>query len=100
MADPGKRAVRWMRPALDGLAGIISYLADKDPNAADRLIARLRQRAASLATRPEQGRPSRLEGVRELVVSGNSYVLFYRIKVTTIEIIRVHHTRQQWPPKV
>jgi toxin ParE1/3/4 len=89
-----------MRPALDGLAGIISYLADKDPDAADRLIARLRQCAASLATRPEQGRPSRLDSARELVVAGTSYVLFYRIKARTIEIIPVHQTRQQWPPKV
>lgn len=89
-----------MRPSLEGLAGIISYLADKDPEAAERLVARLRQRAASLATRPEQGRPSRLPGVRELVVAGTSYVLFYRIKATTIEIIRVHHTRQKWPSDV
>jgi toxin ParE1/3/4 len=89
-----------MRPALGGVAEIITYLADKDPDAADRLIARLRQRAASLAARPEQGRPSRLEGVRELVVAGTSYVLFNRITAATIEVVRVHHTRQQWPTKI
>ncbi|MBP0582440.1 type II toxin-antitoxin system RelE/ParE family toxin [Labrys sp. LIt4] len=87
-----------MRPALDGLAGVIAYLADKNPDAAERIVLRLRQRAASLAHTPEQGRPGRLAGTRELSVAGTPYILFYRLRRGIVEIIRVHHSLQKWPP--
>ena len=85
---------------MDGLAGIVRHLADKDADAAERLVARLQMRAASLGARPLQGRPSpRYDGLRELVVSHTPYVLFYRVTPTRVEVVRVHHSRQKWPPE-
>ena len=98
MPETGPRPVRWTRPALTGLAEIVAYLADKNPDAAARLIERLRRRAASLSHNPEQGRPGRVAGTRELSVTGTPYVVVYRVMPGSIDILRVHHTRRTWPP--
>ncbi|MGE1176969.1 type II toxin-antitoxin system RelE/ParE family toxin [Pseudomonas sp. BW7P1] len=36
------------------------------------------------------------QGTREIVVSPN-YVIIYAIKVDGVEVLRVLHTRRQWP---
>ena len=42
------------------------------------------------------GRASRLSGTRELVVHDN-YVVPYRAKDNTVQIIRVQHVARLWP---
>jgi toxin ParE1/3/4 len=46
---------------------------------------------------PQPGRPGLLEGTRELPVSSLRYVIRYRIKRETVEILRIHHMAQRWP---
>jgi len=43
------------------------------------------------------GRPGRIEGTRELVVSGTPYIAAYRIVGDTVRVLRVLHGAQQWP---
>ena len=47
---------------------------------------------------PALGRPGRVEGTRELVVTRTNYVAIYQIDGEVIDILRVLHGRQQWPP--
>jgi plasmid stabilization system protein ParE len=43
------------------------------------------------------GRPGRIEGTRELVISRTPYIAAYRIGGDTVRILRVLHGAQQWP---
>jgi toxin ParE1/3/4 len=43
------------------------------------------------------GRPGRVTGTRELVVTGTPYVVPYRVRGERIELIAVFHGRQKWP---
>lgn len=58
---------------------------------------RIQAQIARLAQFPESGRPGRIEGTRELVISGTPFIAAYRIAGNTIRILRVLHGAQQWP---
>jgi toxin ParE1/3/4 len=46
------------------------------------------------------GRPGRTKGTRELVISRTPFIAVYRLKgARRIEIIRLLHASQQWPPE-
>ena len=53
-----------------------------------------------LADQPSMGRPGRIAGTRELVVTRFPYILPYRVRGSTIEILRVFHTARKWPQQV
>lgn len=76
-----------------------AFLADKNPDAAQRAAASLIQAIQSLDMFPDRGRPTRTAGVRELIVPfGNSaYVLRYAYLADVDEVIvlRIWHGREQ-----
>ena len=45
----------------------------------------------SLKEWPNQGRPGREEGTRELPFSPLPYIAIYRVKEQTVEILRIYH---------
>ena len=51
----------------------------------------------SLAEQPEMGRPGRVHGTRELVVSDTPFVVPYRVVGSEIEILRVLPGARDWP---
>jgi toxin ParE1/3/4 len=81
--------VTWAARALSDLAGIYTYIAADNAEAAARAIDRLIATAGSLASFPHLGRPSRFAGRRELVVE--QYVVTYRIHRDEIRILAVEH---------
>lgn len=89
--------VRWLEGALADLEAIQDYLLDRDPSAALRVVAILRDAGNGLATFPHRGRPGRWDGTREFVVSGTSYLLPYRVRAGVVEILRVFHGARDWP---
>lgn len=44
---------------------------------------------------PELGRPGRTPGTRRLKVARTPYVIIYRVRAETIEVVRVYHTAQE-----
>ena len=53
-----------------------------------------------LLQHPKMGRAGRVKGTRELVISRTPFIAVYRLKGTKrIEIIRLLHGSQQWPPE-
>ena len=50
-----------------------------------------------LAQFPAIGRLGRVEGTRELVISGTSYIVPYRVKADAVQIITILHSSQRWP---
>ena len=79
------------------LEDIFDRIAADNPAAALRIIERIRVVVSRLAVRPAIGRPGRVQGTRELVVSGTPYIVPYRILDGRVQIITVLHSSQQWP---
>ncbi|MDP3878016.1 MAG: type II toxin-antitoxin system RelE/ParE family toxin [Methylobacter sp.] len=89
----------WTEPARQDLREIFEYIAEENPNAARALLAEIRKRAGSLENNPELGRLGRVEGSRELVLTGTQYILPYRVKEQWIQILAVFHSARKWPER-
>ncbi len=93
--------VRWLHRALDNLDSIGQYIAKDDPVAAGRTVLRILDAVDAMAASSQvhMGRPGRVAGTRELVVTPN-YLVPYRIKGDVLEVLRVMHARQRWPDRL
>lgn len=89
--------VRWTRKALDNLDDAVEYIAADKPTAAADAASRIYSAAMLLADQPGMGRPGRVSGTRELVITGLPYILPYVEKEGTIFILRVMHASMKWP---
>nr|WP_278254171.1 type II toxin-antitoxin system RelE/ParE family toxin [Sphingobium sp. BYY-5] len=78
------------------LESIIDYIEARNPAAAERIGAAIRHAADRLPDHPYMHRPGRVPGRREAMAHPN-YVLIYRVKADAIQILALHHTRQQYP---
>jgi toxin ParE1/3/4 len=90
--------IRWLRTALRDLESLIDYIAADDPEAAARASDRIREAAERLADFPGMGRMGRVPSTRELVVARTPWIVVYRV-ATSVEILRVIHSSQRWPPR-
>jgi toxin ParE1/3/4 len=90
--------IRWLDSAVADLEAIQDYLLERNPAAAQRLVAVLREATSGLAAMPHRGRPGRWPGTRELVIPGTPYLIPYRVRGEVIEILRVFHGARRWPP--
>ena len=91
--------IKWLRRALVNLDDEATYLAQDSPKLAAEFVAHLFASTAMLADHPQMGRPGRVPGTRELVVTRFSYILPYRVRGETVEILRVFHTARKWPQR-
>jgi plasmid stabilization system protein ParE len=91
--------VRWLRKALRNLDAEASYIATDDPGAARLVVARVLAAIATLPDQPGLGRPGRVPGTRELVVRKTRYIVPYRVRGETIEILRVFHASRRLPDR-
>jgi len=92
--------VKWLRRALENLDQEATYIAKDSPRMASEFVRHLRASAAMLANHPNMGRPGRIAGTRELVVTQFPYILPYRVRNSAIEILRVFHTARKWPKRM
>ena len=86
----------WRASALDDLDHIISYIAEHDLAAAERLLDAIEAAADRLAEHPFMYRSGRVPGTREAVVHPN-YILIYHVTADAVEIISLVHARQEYP---
>jgi len=42
----------------------------------------------------------RVEDTRELVIPGLPFIVVYRVKKESVEVARVIHGAQEWPPRM
>ncbi len=89
--------VRWLDSAIDSLDAQGEYIARNDPEAAARIVSSILSSVERLATFPASGRPGRIPGTRELIVPGTPFIIPYRIRAGTVEILRVLHASRKWP---
>lgn len=86
----------WSDPARASLRRILDYIGAEDEAAALRLKARIDQMILPVLEHPYIFRAGRISGTREIVIHPN-YVVIYKVADEHIEIVRVLHTRQQYP---
>jgi plasmid stabilization system protein ParE len=91
--------VRWLRKALHNLGQEAAYVASDDAAAARLVVERILASVAQLAHQPGLGRPGRVAGTRELIVHKTRYIVPYRVRGDTVEILRVFHTSRCLPPR-
>lgn len=89
--------VRWTRPASVDLIRIQDYIAQDNPHAAYRVVQTIRERTGKLAEHPYSGRPGRVQGTRELIVSDTPYLVAYRVQGEWVDVLAVLHGSRQWP---
>jgi toxin ParE1/3/4 len=89
--------VKWIELARADLLAIVDYISDDNPDAAQRVKDDIEAKAQKLIDFPKIGRPGRVEGTRELIAWAN-YIIVYQENISSIQILRVLHAAQQWPP--
>jgi toxin ParE1/3/4 len=87
----------WLSLAVQDVLQIRTYIAEHDPQSASTVGLRIDKAVGNLAQMPNMGRPGRIFGTRELVVSGTSYIVVYRLQNERVEVLRVLHGRQVFP---
>lgn len=91
--------VRWLRKALRNLDDEATYIAAEDTSAANLVVKRVLDAVAQLEAQPGLGRPGRVPGTRELVVAKTRYIVPYRARDETVEVLRVFHTSRRLPDR-
>jgi toxin ParE1/3/4 len=90
------QTVRWSEEATTDLVEIIDFIEQRNARSAQSLHAAIVQSAENLPLMPFLFRPGRVAGTREHVVHPN-YIVVYQVGDDVIDILRVLHSRQQYP---
>ena len=90
------QTVRWSDEATTDLVEIIDYIEQRNGPAAQSLFSTIVQSAQNLPLMPYLFRLGRVPGTREHVVHPN-YIVVYQVGDDVIDILRILHSRQQYP---
>ena len=89
--------LKWTVLAIRDLREAGDYIAVENPQAAAKMAARILEGVEGLLEYPGIGREGRLSDSRELVVTGTPFIVIYRLRIPTVQILRVLHHARQWP---
>jgi addiction module RelE/StbE family toxin len=90
--------VVWTRRALRHLRSAYDYWArESSPAAADTMLKRIFSAVELLERYPGAGRRGRIPGTRELVLVPSPFLIAYRTRRGTIEILALLHGARKWP---
>ena len=90
----------WSATARAEMRAAFTYIASQNPKAARRVLAEIRTSAAKLALFPSLGRPGRVAGSRELVITRTPYVAAYCVRQDAVIILHVFHGARLWPSEL
>lgn len=89
--------LRWTDGAVEDLQSAHDYLEAEHPRAAWEAVTRIMSAVERLEQFPQMGRAGRVEGSRELVVTGTPFLVAYRRRDESIQILAVLHAARKWP---
>ena len=87
----------WLDRARREVIHIREYIAMDNPRVAQQVARRILEIAEKLRATPNIGRPGRLYGTRELVITRTPFIILYRVRDGVIEILRIVHGARRWP---
>jgi addiction module RelE/StbE family toxin len=88
--------VIWSNEARMDMRDILAYIAKRDVAASKRLRQTITNSVLNTLDNPSMYRTGRVVGTREIVAHPN-YIVVYRIREGVIDVLRVLHSRQQYP---
>ncbi len=86
----------WRAKGLSDLETILSFIAERNVEAAEDLLEAIEVCTERLPEHPFLYRVGRIDGTREAVVHPN-YIVIYRVGLESIEIVNIVYARQQYP---
>ena len=92
--------VIWFKRAIWDLKSAKDYITQDEPQAAQQIVQRIKDKVSLLSEQPGIGRPGRVPNTKELVVDRTPFILPYRVRDNKIEILRVLHASRRWPKKI
>lgn len=92
--------VIWFRSAILDLKSVRDYITQDNPQAAQQVVQRIKEKVSLLSEQPGMGRPGRVPNTKELLVDQTPFILPYRVRDNKIEILRVLHTSRRWPKTI
>lgn len=91
--------IDWLPEANRNRFDQLDHIAIDNPLAAADQDDEIEYQINMLLEQPKLGRPGRVKGTRELVISSTPFIAIYRLKgAQRIEVLRLLHSSQQWPP--
>jgi toxin ParE1/3/4 len=88
--------IEWTAPALQHLREAREYIEIDNPAAAARQIDLIEASVNHLRAFPMMGRAGRRAGTRELPVPGTPYILVYRVKQMSVQVLAILHGARNW----
>jgi toxin ParE1/3/4 len=92
--------VFWSPEAIDDLNAVRVFISNDSPRAARAMALRVVEAVEALPDHPNIGRPGRVPGTRELVVSGTPFIVPYRIQGNALQVLRIYHAARRWPDRL
>lgn len=93
--------IRWSDEALADLRELQTYISADNPITAQKLAMTIVNSVeTNLPDNPHIGRPGRVNGTRELVITNTSYIVPYRIPSGVIQVLRVYHGARRRPDRM
>jgi toxin ParE1/3/4 len=90
--------IRWSPAATEDLFRIVEYIFRENAPAAQRVANTIYENIGVLNSFPNRGRMGRVEGTREMPVPSLPFIVVYRVVEEAVEITRIIHGAQRWPP--
>lgn len=92
--------IRWLEDAVYDLQTLRHYIAQDNVKAANRVVKKALDTVKLISKHPGIGRQGRVPNTKELIISNTPYIVPYRVKNNTIEILRVFHCAMKWPEEL
>jgi len=90
--------IEWSTHAVADLKTISEYIErDRNLSTANRITRAIYDATQGLLAMPNRGRPGRVEGTRELVVSPLPYIVIYKVLPEQVLVLNILHGAQRWP---
>ena len=90
--------IEWTKQAARQLVQAQDYIAlSNSEEIAARIIDRIIAGVEQLAAFPMSGRPGRVAGTRELVISSIPFIVAYTVHEDRVVILALYHGAQRWP---
>jgi toxin ParE1/3/4 len=90
--------IEWAEQAIRQLVQAEDYVAlSNSEEVAERITTRIVSSIQQLVRFPMSGRPGRVPGTRELVISNTPFIVAYVIDHERVVVLAIYHGAQKWP---